>query len=137
MVGKTREVRQGAIMPTALPTDLAQYCPELEQWPERWHFNARDIAPAQRIVELFNPFLLHLLGQRLATNTLYRHRDHLWMLGGEIIRHRYEDANLKKMRGDKAIAHGAVANSGRDFRPANGTPSRAFVPRPGAYLYEL
>ena len=123
-------------MPTASARALAQYCPDLEQWPERWHFDAHDIAPGQRIVEFFKPFLLHLLGQRLAANTLYRHHDHLWMLDGELIRRRYEDANLKKMRGDKAIAHGAVANSGRDFRPANGTPSRAYVPRLGAYLYE-
>jgi hypothetical protein len=104
MVGKSQEVRQGAIMPTASPTDLAQYCPDLEHWPERWHFDAYDIAPGQRIVEFFKPFLLHLLGQRLAANTLYRHRDHLWMLGGELIRRRYEDAKLKKMPVDKAIA---------------------------------
>lgn len=91
-------------MLTASPTDLAQYCPDLEQWPERWHFDAHDIAPGQRIVEFFKPFLLHLLGQRLAANTLYRHRDHLWMLGGELIRRRYADAKLKKMPVDKAIA---------------------------------
>jgi hypothetical protein len=48
--------------------------------------------------------LLHLLGQRLAANTLYRHRDHLWMLGGELIRRRHEDTKLKKMRAAKAIA---------------------------------
>jgi len=104
MVGKSQEVRQGAIMPTASARALAQYCPDLEQWPERWHFDAHDIAPGQRIVEFFKPFLLHLLGQRLVANTLYRHRNHLWMLGGELIRRRYEDAKLKKMPVDKAIA---------------------------------
>ena len=104
MVGKSQEVRQGPIMPTASATDLAQYCPDLKHWPEHWHFDAHDIAPGQRIVEFFKPFLLHLLGQRLAAKTLYRHRDHLWMLGGELIRRRYEDAKLKKMPVDKAIA---------------------------------
>ena len=49
-------------------------------------------------------FLLHLLGEALATKTLHRHRDHLWLLGGELIRRRYDDRKLKKMPVGKAIA---------------------------------
>lgn len=91
-------------MPAAPAAALAQYCPDLGQWPERWQIDEHDIAVGQRIVEFFKPFLLHLLGQKLTTKTLHRHRDHLWMLGGELIRKRYEDAAFKNMPVDKAIA---------------------------------
>lgn len=40
------------------------------------------------------PFLLHLLDQGLARKTVSRHRDNLWVLGGELIRRRYEDDEL-------------------------------------------
>jgi hypothetical protein len=42
------------------------------------------------------PFLLHLLEQGLATKTLQRHRDHLWMLGGEIIRRLHDEPGLRR-----------------------------------------
>jgi len=91
-------------MAAAQATTLAEYCPDLALWPQRWQFDGHDIAAGQRIVEFLTPFLLHLLGEALATKTLHRHRDHLWMLGGELIRRRYDDDKLKKMPVAKAIA---------------------------------
>ncbi len=80
-----------------------QYCPDLEDWPERWKFDEHDIAPGQGVVEFFKPFLQRLLGTNLSIKTLHRHRDHLWLLGGELIRRRYDDPKLKKMPTHKAI----------------------------------
>ena len=91
-------------MHAAQTAALAQYCPDLEQWPQRWRGEDADIPAGQAIVEIFKPFLLHLLDEKLATKTLRRHRDHLWLLGGELIRRRYDDDKLKKMPVDKAIA---------------------------------
>jgi hypothetical protein len=91
-------------MHAAQTAALAQYCPDLEQWPQRWRGEDADIPAGQAIVEFFKPFLLHLLDEKLATKTLRRHRDHLWLLGGELIRRRYDDDKLKKMPADKAIA---------------------------------
>ena len=88
----------------AAQATLAEYCPDLAQWPQRWQFDEHDIAAGQRIVEFLTPFLLHLLGEGLATKTLHRHRDHIGMLGGELIRRRYEDDTLKKMPVGRAIA---------------------------------
>ena len=83
-------------MPSAATEALAKLCPDLASWPQRWHYEDSDIAPGERIVECFTPFLLYLLGQGLATRTLQRHRDHLWMLGGEIIRRLHEQPALRR-----------------------------------------
>ena len=76
---------------------VQQYCPDLEVWPERWKFDEHDIAPGQAIVEFFKPFMLSLLAKNLSLKTLRRDRDHLWLLGGELIRRRYDDPKLKKI----------------------------------------
>ena len=90
-------------MSDAQAAALAEHCPDLAQWPERWQIDEHDIAEGQRIVKFFTPFLLHLLGNGLAAKTFRRHRDHLWMLGGELMRRRYEDDKLKKLPVGKAI----------------------------------
>jgi hypothetical protein len=104
MVGKHQKVDQAPSMRAPEAAALAQYCPDLEQWPQRWRWDDCDLPPGQAIVEFFKPFLLHMLGEGLAPKTLRRHRDHLWLLGGELIRRRYDDAKLKKMSVDKALA---------------------------------
>ena len=74
---------------------LAAYCPDLADWPRSWRIEPRDVAPGQNIVESFKPFLLHLLHLGLSKKTLHKHRDNLWLLGGEIIG---EMANSPKLR---------------------------------------
>jgi hypothetical protein len=64
---------------------LGAYCPDLAEWPRSWRYEQRDELPGQQIVECFKPFLLHLLSLRLSKKTRRKHRDNLWLLGGEII----------------------------------------------------
>jgi len=85
-------------------TTLAQYCPDLESWPQRWHYDEDDLPIGRDIVECLRPFLLDLLSRELTSKTLRRHRDNLWLLGGELIRRRYEDTRLKKLPAQEAIA---------------------------------
>ena len=80
---------------------LLDYCPDIEDWPKRWSYEDSDLASGHRIVEFFKPFLLHLLAKKLATSTLRRHRDHMWMLGGEVIRRRQEDSHLRHLPVEK------------------------------------
>lgn len=104
MAGKKQKMGKVAIVAgdekhlSGHPKDAAQalleYCPDIEDWPKRWSYEESDLAPGHRIVEFFKPFLLHLLAKKLAASTLRRHRDHLWMLGGEVIRRRQEDPHL-------------------------------------------
>lgn len=82
-------------MPSTAAEPLAKLCPDFQSWPQRWRYEDSDIAAGERILECFTPFLLHLIEQRLATKTLQRHRDHLWMLGGEIIRRMQEEPSLR------------------------------------------
>jgi len=80
---------------------LLEYCPDIEDWPKRWSCEDSDLASGRRIVEFFKPFLLHLLAKKLAASTLRRHRDHMWMLGGEVIRRRQEDSHLRHLPVEK------------------------------------
>jgi len=75
---------------------LRQACPDLDNWPQSWRYDEADIAVGQQIVEVLIPFLLKLLDEGLARKTISRHRDNLWMLGGEFIRRRYEDHQLAR-----------------------------------------
>jgi len=36
---------------------LQTYCPDLDQWPRSWAYEAGDIPPGLRIVECFKPFV--------------------------------------------------------------------------------
>ena len=81
---------------------LAQYCPDLENWARSWCYEQSDLVQGQRIVKFLKPFLLHLLNQRLSVKTLHKHRDHLWMLGGEIIRRRQANSTLRRVAVEKA-----------------------------------
>ena len=82
---------------------LTAYCPDLDHWPQRWQFDEHDLLPGQQIVNVITPFLLYLLDAGLAIKTLHRHRDNLWLLGGEFIRRRHDDNMLKRMSIDDAI----------------------------------
>src|SRR6516165_12215975 len=62
---------------------LQSYCPDLDQWPRSWAYEARDIPYGLRMVECFKPFLREMLALPLSRTTLRRHRDNIWVLGGE------------------------------------------------------
>lgn len=75
---------------------LVRLCPDLAEWPQSWRVEDSDVIVGQHIVELIKPFLHELLRQQLADKTLRRHRDHIWMLGNEIIRRCHDDPDLCK-----------------------------------------
>ena len=59
-----------AARPDSLPAQqiaadpLQSYCPDLDQWPGSWAYEARDIPHGLRIVECFKPFLREMLARR-------------------------------------------------------------------------
>jgi len=102
---------------------LAGYCPDLDDWPLSWCYEARDVAPGRQIVECFKPFLCYLLKCRLSRTTLRRHRDNLWLLGGALIRNLHDAPRLRQRpiidvvgqtideEGGPLISHGAAAEA--------------------------
>ena len=96
MSGTHNKVNRSSIIPADAAGALDRLCPDLAEWPLSWQTEEDDVVIGQRILETLKPFLHDLLRQQLADRTLSRHRDHLWMLGGEIIRRRHEDAELYK-----------------------------------------
>ncbi len=90
---------------------MAGYCPDLERWPNTWMYEARDLAPGRQVVEIFRPFLRHQLGLRLSGRTLRKHRDNLWLLGGEIISGLHKNPRRRK-RPMEQVVSAAVDDEG-------------------------
>jgi len=104
MSDKNQRVGKAAIVADKdVARTLQDYCPDIEDWPKNWSCEDSDLASGRRIIEFFKPFLLHLLAKKLAASTLSRHRDHLWVLGGEVIRRRQEDSQLRHLPVEKVI----------------------------------
>ena len=88
--------------PDSLPAQLTaadplqNYCPDLDQWPGSWAYEERDIPYGLRMVECLKPFLRELLALPLSRKTLRQHRDNIWVLGGEVIRHLQMDSALRR-----------------------------------------
>jgi hypothetical protein len=92
------------IIPSGSPA-LDKLCPDLVNWPELWKIEDNDVAIGQRIVDSIQPFLIDLQQHGLAHKTLARHRDHLQMLGGEIIRRRHDNPDLVKQLISDPLLH--------------------------------
>ena len=76
---------------------LAQTCPDLEDWPLRWQYEAADLVPGSAIVAAFKPFLLGLLRRKVSKTTFNRDRRNLWQAGGELIRRRHAGPDLAQL----------------------------------------
>jgi hypothetical protein len=97
MVRQPGAIDTHGVVPPEDEALLRQACPDLDDWPRRWQYQAADLAPGAAIVAIFKPFLLDLLHSNLAKRTFNRHRDNLWLVGGEMIRRRYEDPDLERL----------------------------------------
>jgi hypothetical protein len=94
--------------PPSTPDALLPYCRDcrdLQEWPERWMGEEKDLPVGRRLVEYFMPFLLHLTESGLSKRTIQNHVDNMWLLGGEIIRDVNEDPPLRKVPTEKLIGN--------------------------------
>jgi hypothetical protein len=96
-MGHSAKVMDTATIVASAAERLAQYCPDLANWPRSWSVEPRDVPAGQQLVECFTPFLLSLLDRGLSRKTLRNHRDNLWVLGGEMIRAYYDNPNTRKL----------------------------------------
>lgn len=84
---------------------LAELCPDLSEWLHRWCFDDGDIDFGRHVLEALTPFLRHLLATDLSRKTLARHRDHLWMLGGELVRRLHDEPRLRMKTPTAVLLH--------------------------------
>jgi hypothetical protein len=56
----------------------------------------KDLAPGEKLVVCFRPFLEGLVASELSPKTIQKHVDNLWALGGEIIRDLHENPSLRR-----------------------------------------
>ena len=77
--------------------DLQPYCKDLEDWPRSWMGFPKDIPPGEKMVAYFKPFIEHLIRLNLSRETIRKHVENLWILGGEIIRDLNETPSLRKV----------------------------------------
>jgi hypothetical protein len=82
---------------------LQAYCPDLDQWPRSWSYEAADIPAGQQMVQYFRPFLHHLLSLHLSRKTSRQHRDNIWILGGEVISRLQLDGGLRRRPIDQVV----------------------------------
>jgi hypothetical protein len=62
-----------------------------------------DLAPGEQLVSSFRPFLEWLATSDLSPQTIQRHVDNMWMLGGEFIRDLHSDKSLRKRSVEKHL----------------------------------
>jgi hypothetical protein len=105
MARQPKGIDTHGIVPSEDEALLGQACPDLNDWPRRWQCEAADLFPGTAIVTIFKPFLLELLRGNLSQRTFNRHRDNLWLVGGEMIRRRYDDSDLKRLPADQLVRH--------------------------------
>jgi hypothetical protein len=94
MSRKTKAMSQKPVDP--LSSAFEDEFLDIDGWPQAWQVESQDLAPGKLMLDIFKVFLLHQLDLRRARKTLRLHRDHLFTLGGQIIRLLHENPSLRK-----------------------------------------
>jgi hypothetical protein len=71
----------------------------------------KDLPPDQQLLTFFRPFIEHLASSGPSPATIRRHMNHLWLLGGEIIRDLHYDPSLRK-RPTERLLRSAIHEDG-------------------------
>jgi len=83
--------------------DVSPDCLDLDGWPRSWRGLEKDLPPGEQLLAHLRPFLQHLVSSSLSPNTIRRHVDNLWLLGGELIRDLHYDPSLRKVAAERLL----------------------------------
>lgn len=108
------------------PCDASVYCRELEGWPRSWMGLGKVLPPGEALVVCFRPFIEHLAKAGLSAKTIRRHVDHLWSLGGEIIRGLHYDPPLRKRTAERLLREAVHQDGGPLVHNGSEERQRAF-----------
>ncbi len=98
----------------------------MDDWPRSWKGFDADEPIGQGLVRQMRPFIEYLHAQGLTSETLRRHSESLWVIGGEIIRDVNDDDDLRQCdpkhllwhaveAGEAPLARGATEQDQRQF----------------------
>jgi len=78
------------------------WTPDFDRWPKSWMGVEEDLAYGKKLMPWFAGFLQALYAEGLSRKTFAQYRDHLWLLGGTIIRkvslyEEYQNDPLEKL----------------------------------------
>lgn len=81
-----------------ISNELRAYCQEIEEWPKTWEISRNDAHVATEILhKVFAPFFEDLIRQQLTDETIKKHINNIWLLGGEIIDNMNFDQSLRQL----------------------------------------
>ena len=69
-----------------MPKSFYQLCPDFRKWPQRWKGVSEDVPFGEKIIDILRPFVEDLMVRKYTENTIRKHIDNLWLLGGELVR---------------------------------------------------
>ena len=107
---KTGKVNRAAT--AVVSCDASAVCRDLDNWPRSWMGLEKDLPPGEELVVCFRPFIQHLASSSLASKTIRRHVDNLWILGGEIIRDLNYTPSLRKVAAQRLLREAVHADGG-------------------------
>jgi len=113
---------------------IHKYVKDFYEWPEKWKGTERDLPVGQEIINVFEPFILHLIKNGYSKRTIKNHADNLWLLGGEIVRDviafdLYGEDIIKKTEENVDVHGGPLCKhlqTERDLNSYNGTCRKLF-----------
>ena len=94
MKRKRKATRSEAIHPRS--DDIEAELLDIDPWPHAWRVESQDLAPGRLMLDIFKLFLLHQSSLGRARKTLRLHRDHLFILGGQLIRLLHENPSSRR-----------------------------------------
>jgi len=98
---------------------LALLCKDIDQWPQSWAGDDKDVIVGQIILGEFKLYLLHLIAKGRAKATLKKHANYLWALGGEIIRDTNESGVNENLSSKNLVLKYINDNGGPYWRHAD------------------
>jgi len=126
MVLKAKTIRVNRAATSAPSSDASAYCRDLDNWPRSWMGLEQDLPPGEQLLACFRPFIEDLTSSSLSPNTIRKHVDNLWMLGGEIIRDLNQDPSLRKVAAYRLLSDVIHADGGPLIHNGSEEAQRSF-----------
>jgi hypothetical protein len=69
-----------------LATELREWAPDIDEWPDSWHGVDADLEYGKKLLPYMAGFLEDLIAQGISRRSFVQYRDDVWSLGGTIIK---------------------------------------------------